>query len=175
MHILLGLLTTIATTLYLLDRAGIDIGWLNPWHWRRRRAWSQQYHGDPIYSVEEPLHIAALLIVGVARLEGDLTSEQKKALLKLFSEKFSLDNREASDLLGSAAHLLAAPQLVGAQLDKLAERNKGSFSREQSDSMLQMIYEIASVEGDLTAVQTEYAEKMRTMFVSPPKSDGTWD
>ena len=175
MHIFLGLLTTIATILYLLDRAGIDIGWLNPFHWRRRRAWSKQYHGDPIYSVEEPLHIAALLVVGVARLEGDLTSEQKKALLKLFSEKFSLDNKEASDLLGSAAHLLAAHQLVGAQLDKLAERNKVNFSREQAESMLQMMDEVASVEGDLTVVQREYVEKMRTMFVPQPTSDGTWD
>ena len=59
MHIL-GLLTLIVSILYLLDRTGIDIGWLNPFHWHRRRAWSKQYHGDPIYSVEDPLHIAAL-------------------------------------------------------------------------------------------------------------------
>ena len=174
MHILLGLLTTIATILYFLDRVGVDIGWLNPFHWRRRRAWSQRYHGDPIYSVEDPLHIAALLIVGVAKLEGDLTSEQKKALLKLFSEKFSLDNKEASDLLGSAAHLLAAPQLIDGQLNQLAERNKASFSREQAESMLQMMNEVASVEGDLTMDQRAYVEKMRTMFAPQPASDGTW-
>lgn len=40
MHIVLGLLGTLVTILWLLYRLaemGIDLGGLNPWAWRRRR------------------------------------------------------------------------------------------------------------------------------------------
>ncbi len=174
MHIVLGLLTSVVTILYLLDRAGIDIGWLNPFHWRRRRAWAKQYHGDPIYSVEDPLHIAALLIIGVAKLEGDLTAEQKISLLEQFATKFSLSAKEGSELLGSAAHLLAAPQLIADQLKTLAERNTRRFSAEQSESMLKMMSEVAQVGGSVSAEQSDYLSNMQKLFAMQPKSDGTW-
>ncbi len=175
MHIVLGLLTTIVTILYLLDRAGIDIGWLNPFHWRRRRAWSNQYHGDPIYSVKDPLHVAALLVIGVAKIEGDLSSEQKQLLLDQFSTTFSMDKSEASGLLGSAAHLLAAPQLVGSQLEKLAERNKGSFSHEQAESVIQMMHTVASASGSLSGEQCSYIDGMRSLLAPTPKAAGPWN
>ncbi|MDH3532963.1 MAG: TerB family tellurite resistance protein, partial [Gammaproteobacteria bacterium] len=81
MHIVIGILTSILTILYILERLGIDIGWLNPWSWHRRRAWAKRYHGDPIYSIEDPIDVAAVLIVGTAKLEGDLSAEQKAAIL----------------------------------------------------------------------------------------------
>ena len=97
MHIVLGLLGSIISILYLLDRLGVDIGWLNPRYWRHRRDWAKKYDGDPIYSIEDPIQVAAVLIVGVAKLEGDLSAEQKKAILGQFEEKFSLDSRAASE------------------------------------------------------------------------------
>lgn len=91
MHVVLGLLGSLITILYLLDRMGVDLGGLNPFYWRRRRAWAVKYQGDPIYSVEDPIHVAALLIVGVAKLDGEISAEQKKIILSLFESRFSLD------------------------------------------------------------------------------------
>ena len=114
MHIVLGLLGSIVTILYLLDRLGIDLGGLNPFYWQRRRAWEKKYQGDPIYSVEDPMHVAAILIVGAAKLAGDLSAEQKRVALEQFESSFSLDSPAASELFGSAAHLLGAPQIIDA-------------------------------------------------------------
>ena len=100
---------------------------------------ANKYGSDQIYSVEDPIHVAALLIIGVAKLEGDLTAGQKKVAQEQFETEFSLDSREAAQLSGSAAHLLAAPQLIDTQLEKLAARNRDSFSREQADSMIQIL------------------------------------
>lgn len=83
MHILLALLSAIVTILYVLDRIGIDIGWYNPWSWRRRRAWAMKHDGDPIYSVEDPIHAAAIFVTGAAKLDGDLSQEQKQAILEM--------------------------------------------------------------------------------------------
>ncbi len=174
MHIVLGLLTTIVTVLYLLDRMGIDLGGLNPFYWRRRRAWAKKYDGDPIYSIEDPMDVAAILIVGVAKLGGDLSAEQKKVVLNQFESNFSLDTGAASELLGSAAHLLGAPQVIDTQLDGVAERNKGQFTKDQSESMIQMMIDVASAEGDLTSKQSEYVERLRSLFIPPEKGQGTW-
>lgn len=38
---------------------------------------------DPIFSVEDPIHVAALLIIGVAQLDGDVTAEQKKVATRV--------------------------------------------------------------------------------------------
>jgi len=173
MHIVLGLLGSIVSLLYLLDRLGIDIGWFNPWSWRRRRAWPKKYEGDPIYSIEDPVHVAAILIVGTAKLEGDLSAEQKKVVLGQFEEKFSLDSRGAAELLGSATHLLGAPQVIATQLQGLADRNKHTFKADQAMSMIEMIEEVAAVGATMTDAQREYVARLRSQFV-PPSQQGTW-
>jgi hypothetical protein len=126
MHIVLGLLGSIVTILYLLDRLGIDLGGLNPFYWQRRRAWAKKYEGDPIHSVEDPMHVAAILIVGAAKLNGDLSAEQKRVAL------------------------------------------------EQAESMLQMMVEVVSADGDPTAKQSEFVAAIRSQFVPPEEDAGTW-
>lgn len=174
MHILLGLLTTVITILYLLDRMGIDLGGLNPFYWRRRRAWAAKYQGDPIYSVDDPMEVAALLVAGVGKLDGDLSAEQKKTILGLFESNFSLASREAADLLGSATHLLGAPQIIDTQLSGVVDKNKGQFSPDQAESTLQMMSDVAAAGGEPTSRQLEYIAKVRQEFMPAPKGDGAW-
>lgn len=175
MHVVLAILGSIVTILYMLDRLGIDLGGLNPWAWRRRRAWSNRYHGDPIHSVEDPMQIAAILVAGVARLDADLGSEQKQELLSQFQTAFSLDAKAASDLLGSVAFLLGAPQVVGTQLEGVMERNKERFSREQSESIVEMAEAVANSAGDASASQREYLTALREKIVPPaPAGAGNW-
>jgi len=174
MHVLLGFLGSIVTVLYLLDRLGIDLGGMNPFHWYRRRAFAKKYGSDPIYSIEDPVHIAALLVIGAAKLDGDLTAEQKTAARDQFVAEFSMDEREASQLLGSAAHLLAAPQLIGTQLEKLADRNKDRFSSDQAQSLMQMMVKVASADGSISVRQQEFVDDVRAAYVGEAKGDGTW-
>jgi uncharacterized tellurite resistance protein B-like protein len=174
MHILVGLLGSIVTVLYILDRLGINLGGMNPFHWYRRREFAKKYGSDPIYSIEDPVHIAALLVIGAAKLDGDLTTEQKQAALDQFVSEFSMDAREASQLFGSAAHLLAAPQLIDTQLEKLADRNKDDFSSEQASSLMQMMVKVASAGGSLSARQQEFIDSVRSAYINEAKGDGTW-
>ena len=174
MHVVLALLGSVVTILYMLDRLGINLGGMNPFYWRRRRAWAKKYEGDPIYSVEDPMHVAALLVVGTAKLDGDLSAEQKKHTLDQFESKFSLDSQAASELLGSAVHLLGAPQLIDTQLNNLANKNKDLFSREQAESMIQMMMDVAKVDGELSAKQDEYIANVRAIYIPVDKGPGTW-
>jgi hypothetical protein len=174
MHVLLGILTAIVSLLYALDRLGINLGGMNPFHWYRRRAFAKKYGSDPIYSVEDPVHIAALLVIGAAKLDGDVTAEQKNMAQDQFMSEFSVDEREALQLFGSAAHLLAAPQLIDTQLEKLAERNKDTFSPDQAESLMQMIVKVASANGSMSAAQQEFIDSVRAAYIKAPRGDGTW-
>ena len=174
MHLVLGFLTAVISILYLLDRMGIDLGGLNPFYWRRRRAWARKYGGDPVYSVEDPIHVAALMIVGTAKLNGELSAEQKKAAQEQFESGFSLDSREATQLLNSAAHLLGGPQVIDVQLKGLAERHKDLFTQEQAESMTKMMVTVASAACNLTAEQNDYINAIRSQFAPPKEKGGIW-
>ena len=174
MHIILGALTSIVTILYLLDRMGIDLGGLNPFYWRRRRAWAKKYEGDPIYSIEEPIEVAALLILGAAKLNGDVSAEQRKVAQHQFQSAFSMSEREALQLITSATHLLGAPQIIDTQLKGVIEKHNGQFTPDQARSMLDMMMEVASADGDSTAQQREFVEYVRSQFAREEKREGAW-
>ena len=175
MHVLIGLLGSLVTLLYLLDRLGIDIGGMNPFYWYRRRAFAKRYGADPIFSIEDPIHIASLLIIGAAKLDGDLTAEQRSIAQSEFENNFKLDANEASGLFGSAAHLLAAPQLLENQLNKLADKHKTSFTADQAESLVQIMTTVASSGGSLSASQREFIDGVRDQFAGKARPQGTWE
>lgn len=169
MHIIIGLITALATLLYIMDRLGLDIGWLNPWAWRRRRAWAKKYEGDPIYSVEDPMQIAAILVVGTVRMAGDLSAEKQTVLLELFESTFSLDARSAKDLYTSAAHLLGSPQVIRTQLENLVERHPSVFTPEQTASFVRMIE--TAVDRPDDSLRAFVEEMQNKLGSAAPKSD----
>lgn len=174
MHILIAFLGSLVTVFYLLDRLGIDIGGFNPFHWHRRRKWMKQYNADPIYSVEDPMQVASLLILGAAKLDGVISAEQKRVALEQFESAFSLTSQEASELVGSAVHLLGSPQVIDAQLKGLADKNRTRFTKEQADSMLQMMAKVCSADGNANDEQSALMENLRAHFVTPEPVQGTW-
>ncbi len=174
MHVIIGFLTSLVTIFYLLDRLGIDLGGFNPFYWRRRRAWLKKHGGDPIYSVEDPVDVAALFVVGVAKIDGDLTAEEKKSILSEFSSNFSLDDREALQLFGSSAHLLGQPQLIGTQLSNVLTRLDDLFTPDQAESLATMMTSVISSNTQVSSEQSELIESIRERFSSPASGGGTW-
>lgn len=174
MHIVLGVLGALVTLFYLLDRLGIDIGGLNPFYWYRRRAFAKQYGADPIYAIEDPVHVASLLIIGAAKLDGDLTAEQHTVAQAEFQKNFNLNAKEASDLFGSAAHLLAAPQLLENQMTKLADKAVPRLTPEQAESLTEIMTTVASTGGGLSTTQKEFIDSIRTRAGATAEPQGTW-
>jgi hypothetical protein len=146
MHIVLALLGTIVTILILLNRladAGIDLGGLNPYLWNRRRKWRNQYEGNPIFKIENPMDATAILMVATAKADGDITKEDKSLLLDLFENKFNLSKKDAAGLLISSVHLLDDGNEVRNNLKKFLSSSKASFSEDQAKSALSLISQAA--------------------------------
>ena len=175
MPYLIGLLGLIVTLLVLLNRladAGIDLGGLNPFLWRRRRGWRQKFEANPLFTLEEPMEVAAVLAVGTAKADGDMSAEQKQALLAAFERIFELDSRLSADLLASSAHLVGDGQILREQVDDVVAKSKNRFSKSQADSTLSLLGEIAAVEG-VTSRQRELIDKVKSALSDETKA-GAW-
>src|SRR5688572_9939102 len=109
MQIVMGVLGGIVTVLLFfsgLVELGVSPSTLNPFLRQRRKKWKNQHNRNPIYNIESPMEMAALLMVAVAKSGGDLGPEAKLGILKLFEDEFHLSKKDASALIIASVYLL---------------------------------------------------------------------
>lgn len=177
MHILLGLLGVIVTLVILLKRladAGIDLAGLNPFLWRRRRNWRLKVEGDPIFAIEQPRDMAALLVTGVAKADGSMSSEEKRAILNEFETAFSLDAKGAAELLGASDYLLGDGEALRKQTAAVLKATREKFTGEQVDSLFEMINRVATVDGAPTSAQVALIAEIKRLLTPAVPTDTTW-
>ncbi|MDH5388567.1 MAG: hypothetical protein OEY06_08965 [Gammaproteobacteria bacterium] len=177
MHIVLSVLGVIVTILILLNRmndGGIDIGWLNPFAWKRRKDWAKKYHADPIYSLESPMDVTAVLIVALAKSEGEISSEQKSEVLRKFNEVFHLDDNASASLLRSSTFLLKDNISSIENMQKLMAPSKESFSIEQITSAFSLLKHIASYESPPNSFQKGIIKSFKKYFDSTLNDVPEW-
>lgn len=176
MAYLLGLLGVVVTVLVLLSRladAGIDLGGLNPFLTRRRRAWRQKFEANPLFGLDKPMDVAAVLAVGVAKADGDMSMEQKQALLAAFQQTFDIDHRVAEELLASSAHLVGDGRILRDQVLDVVAGSKEQFTDGQVESTMSLLEAIAAVEG-ASGRQREFVSNVADALRGQPAA-GTWD
>lgn len=173
MHIIIGFLTAVATLLYVLERLGIDIGWLNPWAWKRRRAWLKQSTGNPIFALNEPIDAIALLATAAAKIDGDIALEEKEQLKAVFQKTFNQSEKEASQLLGASVHLLGSGEEVYQSPEKIVKCSLPKFTEEQKSSSINLISEIINLGTSPSDLQTDFLEKIKRCL-SPATDKSNW-
>ncbi|MGD8594171.1 MAG: tellurite resistance TerB family protein [Gammaproteobacteria bacterium] len=177
MHIVLGLLGAIVTILILLNRladAGIDLGGLNPFLWHRRRKWRQQYEGDPIYKLSNPMDVTALLMVAVAKSDGDMSAEEKKAILEIFQNQFHLSRRAASDLMVASVYLLKDVSELRSNIKKVLAPSIDAFSKEQADSAISLVSQIAALDGNHNTIREELVTNIKYCLTPATQDKQKW-
>lgn len=176
MHVVLGLLGTIVTMLILLNRlaeAGIDLGGLNPFLWQRRRAWRKKYEGNPLYQLDDPMEVTALLTIAAAKCDGDMTGEEKQLILKLFADEFHLSRKDSSALMLSSVYLLKDSADVTDNLSRVIAPGKEKFTPEQADSAVAMVSRVVDF-GVVSVVRKAFLEKVRKELQPEQANNGKW-
>lgn len=162
MHIILGFLGAIITILILLKRlddAGIDLGWLNPFAWHRRRSFRMKHDLNPAFKLDAPMDVAALLITGAAKIDGDLTTTQKSEILNIFENEFHLSPNEATDLLTSSVFLISNGQEFYPNPERVIKPVHDKLSLEQSKSIKNLLNKVITIDGKATNEQIQFIEK----------------
>lgn len=178
MHVIIGLLGSIITILWLLHRLaemGIDLGGLNPFLWQRRRKWKKQYEANPIFILDGPMEVTALLITATAKADGDMSSEEKREILSIFENDFQLSKRDAAGLLISSSHLLGKGDEVRDQLDKVLNPSLENFTKEQAVSAIELLKRISEIGGPATEMQSELIHKATAILERPLTPKKKWE
>ena len=176
MHIVIAFLGTVVTLLYLLHRLadmGIDLAGLNPFLWRRRRAWRQMIEGNPIFTIENPQELAALLVVWTAKVDGDVSADEKRAITDELTRTMSLKPRTAAELFGSSAFLLRDVSDVNQNLDRILKGSAKRLTAEQAESVLGMMERVADI-ASATPLQQEFIAAVRRGLAKAPTEPGPW-
>jgi uncharacterized tellurite resistance protein B-like protein len=178
MHIVIAVITALAGLLWALNalqRSGFQLSSLNPFLAYRRWQWRKTYGGRPIYKLDRPMDVAAVLLLGIAKADGDITSDQKRELLALFQSEFSISRDEAADLLLASSHLIRDEIYLVDNLDKVLERSAERFEPEAVASLLGMMRKIAALDGSINTEQHKLIDATERYFAGCNKvAAGKW-
>jgi len=177
MHIILAALGMVVSILVLLNRlaeAGIDIGGLNPFLWNRRRKWRNMYQGNPVFKIDRPMDATAILMVATVKADGDMTTEEKRILLKLFEQEFNLSKKDAAGLLISSVHLLGDGTEVRNNIEKFLAPSREKFTQSQAGSALALITSVAGDPGTRHENVRQVLEQVERIFKPPSQAEQVW-
>lgn len=178
MHIVIAAITAIAGLLWALNslqRSGFQLSSLNPFLAYRRWRWSRNYGARPVYKLERPMDVAAVLLLGVAKADGAITSDQKRELLAMFQGEFAISRDEASDLLLASSHLIRDEIYLVDHLDKILERSADRFEPDAVSSLLAMMRKVAALDGSINGEQQKLIDSTERYFAGRNKqSVGKW-
>lgn len=167
MHIILALAGAIITILILINRlgaAGITLDSFNPFAWYRKHKWLNRYHTKPIFTIDHPQKVAALLIVAVAKADGLISIEEKNQILEMFEKEFGHEKQEASGLFTSSAFFLKDEIDVASNLSKILELSAMEFTDNQIQFTIECMQKIAAMSGENTTEKDKIIEKFKHHF-----------
>ena len=177
MHYVIGLITALAGLLFALNRlqrAGLDLDALNPFLWYRRLKWQKKLTRKPIHTLDRPMEVAALLILGTAKCEGEISAEQKRFLHDVFTAEFHLSEKDATALTVSSAYLLRDEETLCGQLDQVIEPCKERFSPDQATSTIELMDRMSQLDGPPTEEQATLLAEAEMVFSSLGAQRPNW-
>ncbi len=169
MHIIIAAISAIAGLVWALNslqRSGVNLNSFNPFYWLRRRRWSEQIV-NPLYAIESPRELTAVLAFGVLKLAGDPTVEQKRKLLKLFVDELRYSEKEAGEMYIVASHLIGTDPNYEVHADTIMKTALPSYSDEQKQLTLNLIRTISASFDAATAAQSKFVDAIEAVFTQP--------
>lgn len=177
MHVVIAAITALAGLLWAINalhRSGFHFSSLNPFLAYRRWQWRRTYGGKPIYKLERPMDVAAVLLLGIAKADGDITSDQKRELQAIFQSEFEISRDQAADLLLASSHLIRDEIYIVDHLDKILERSAPRFEPENVSSLLALMRRVAALDGSINAEQHKLIDATERYFAAKQPAAGKW-
>lgn len=171
---ILGLIITFTMAMEALRRFGIDVGWLNPLTFFRRRAWRKKVTTPPLYTLEHPVDVVAVLALATVQTSGSITVQQKTGVQALLQEKLSLSESDAGSLWLASAHMLRNRSLAVSELPAVLQRSAGKFTDYHVQTLQAMMRAAALIEPPINAAQQELMDAVDAYFAKKKASSGPW-
>lgn len=120
------------------------------------------------------MEATALLITAAAKADGDMSSEEKAEILRIFSEEFHLSKSDAAGLLISSSHLLGKGEEVRDDLQKVMSTSLDNFTQEQATSAIELITRVTNVADSTSELQRQLIDNADRILRSKAPDRGKW-
>ena len=171
---LLGLAVTGAFAYAALKRAGVDLGWLNPFTFMHRLKWKRKLAVPPLYCLEHPIDVAAVLGMAILQHTGVVTHEQKQGLIALFGKHLKADGKDADHLWIASSHLLKGRPIEPGEVPGIFSRTADKFSTFHAESLLALMADAAALEPSRNARQQALIEAVRQFLLKQRPDPNSW-
>lgn len=177
MHIIIGALVALGSILWALNRLqanGLDLNAFNPFTWFRRRKWQQAHGAKALHSIDNPMEVAAVFILGVVALEGEITREQKSYIFKIFIDEFGVSEAVAGELYASASYLIKDEIDLSGQVRSILKPSKSKFTTEMVDAVLVYMNKIANIDDEASDFQRSMIDALGREFAIHQEANQKW-
>lgn len=168
--VLIGLIWALVA----LQRSGFTLSSLDPFAWYRRTQWKNRLSVKPLYNLHNPSEAAAVLLLGVAKCEGEISAEQKKELTSIFEKDLHQTPDEAADLWVSSAYLIRNEIYLVDNIHKLLEKSAGGFAEIHIQSLLDLMRRVSTLEGPPNLEQEKLIGETDKYFKTKANRKTAW-
>jgi hypothetical protein len=120
------------------------------------------------------MDVAAVLILGTAKCEGEISTGQKHAVQSIFENEFKLDRDAAADLLLASSHLIRDEIYLVDNLDKVLDKSSRRFTEEQARSLLAMMQKVGTIESGINEEQRKLILATERYYEKLFAKQGKW-
>ena len=127
-----------------------------------------------MFSLDGPLEVAEMLATSVAKIDGEIISEEKQTLLSLFQSEFGKTEKEASELLMSSIYIFGDGQEAIAKPEKVMKSALEKFSEEQARSVMSLLEAIRIIDDSNAGAKEKFIGKINNEFEKLFGQKGNW-
>jgi hypothetical protein len=171
---ILGLVITFTMAMEALRRFGIDVGWLNPLTFFHRRAWRKKVSTPPLYALDHPVDVVAVLALAMVQTTGAMTVEQKAGVQALLRDRLALNAPDASNLWVASAHLLRNRPLDASEVPAVLARSAEKFTYYHVQTLQAVMRSAAQIEPPVNAAQQQLLDAVDAYFAKKQAASGPW-
>src|SRR5687768_1367271 len=142
----LGLVITFTMAMEALRRFGIDVGWLNPLTFFRRRAWRKKVTTPPLYALEHPVDVVAVLALATVQTTGAISSQQKAGVQALLRQHLNIGEADATNIWLASSHMLRNRPLELSELPAVLSGSAAKFTDYHLQTLKTVMRAAASIE-----------------------------
>lgn len=167
MHIVIGVITALAGLIFALNKlqnAGVDLNAFSPFTYLRRRRWEKKFGTKPMHGVTETMDAAALLVVAVAKQDGEITRDTKMDVLKMYEEEFGISRKKAIELFSSSTYMLNGEMNLAGEVKNILAPTKEKFDDENTKTLLSMLEKISVAEDSASTEQLDLIKAVKKEF-----------
>lgn len=146
--------------LVILALSGLIWGIVSLQREMRRRQWAKK-NITPLFSIEGPRELVAVLAFALLKCGGDLTTEQKETLIQKYENDLSFSEKDAAEMYSYASFLVGTDPNYTAKVRDISAPALDKFSADQRASAIALLQSLLI---QPTEMQSQFIEDVKSTF-----------